>query len=754
MIKPAVIFGSSFNYIFILAVVGYLVLYPVAAQAQVLEEIIVTAQKREQNLQDVNIAITAFSGKQLKELGLYNTIDLGMHVPGLLVADSSNPATTIFTLRGSNQTDFADHQEAPVAIYQDGAYNSILAGTGFSFYDVERIEVLKGPQGTLFGRNATGGLIHVISARPTETSEGYGQLTVAEYGEFQIEGALSGPISDTILGRLSFQTIQNDGWLENQLLDGEDGAQTKNYNVRGQLLFQPNDDVELLLNLRASIDDGARTLGWHQQRAVFDEHGVVVRPTSADQYSAFCASIFVPNPPNPGSQFGNCFEADPDGDPRTSSFEDTHLDRDHYGITSTLNWDLGTKKFTAIVDYQSFDRNMNNDADGTPLQLFYFEQDTEVEQFSTEFRLAGEGDKLSWVAGLYYLSIENENFTRTDFSGIPIPGLGIINSWQQDTTSYAAFAQGDYELSPNWSMTVGFRWTEDEKKLNFDPRCFFGLDFTVEASCDFLPPFFLQSGHYSGKTEKGDWSGKIGLDWRPNDDWLWYFGITRGTKSGGLNSGAAGFFARDDVIFRPEVLTNYEGGFKASFFDGRTSLNASVYYYDYHDFQTFIRVGPSLTVFNVDADIVGAEIELVTNPAEGWEFLVGIALNDSEQHLTGIGKRPMQQQPDLTFNGLARYEWPALGGTMAIQGDFSYVGDRSLTADDTVAQHADSYTLANARISYTNGDGAWQIVAFVRNLTDETYKLKDDQLTGFLGSSLVSVNPPRVIGGSISYRWE
>ncbi len=755
MIKLVAVFGRSFNCFLVLAGVGSLLLHPLTAQAQVLEEIVVTAQKREQNIQDVSIAITAFSGEQLKELGLYNTRDLGLHVPGLLVADSSNPATTIFTLRGSNQTDFADHQEAPVAMYQDGVYNSIQAGIGFSFYDVERVEVLKGPQGTLFGRNATGGLIHIINAKPTETFEAYSQLTVAEYGESQIEGAVSGRLSDTVLGRFSFYTIENDGWIENQLVDGGDGAQAKNYNTRGQLLFRPNDDVELLINVRAGIDDGARTLGWHQQRAVI-QGGVVERPTSAVQYSAFCASIRVPNPPNPGSQFGNCYWADTDGDPRTTSagVENTQLDRAHYGFTSTLDWDLGTNKFTAIVDFQDFVRNMNNDGDGTPRRLFAFEQDTDVQQFSTEFRLAGELDKLTWVTGLYYLSIENENFTQSDFAVIPNPGLGTFNSWQQETTSYAAFAQGDYELSPNWTMTAGLRWTEDEKELNFDPRCFRGSNFTGEVSCSFLSPLVLQSGNFSGQTEKGDWSGKIGLDWQPNFDWLWYFGVTRGTKAGGMNSGSAGYYLRTDIKFQPEVLTNYEGGFKASIFDGRASLNASVYYYDYQNFQSFMRVGPSLTVFNVEARIQGAEIELVTNPVEGLEFLLGIALNDSEQTLAVFGKRPMQQQPDLTYNGLARYEWPALGGTLAIQGDLSYVGDRSLTATDTAAQHDESYLLTNARISYTNGDGTWQIVAFVRNLNDETYNLKDDSLAGFLGSSLVAVNPPRVIGASINYRWE
>ncbi len=245
-------YGKILNSPFIL--VCCLVLFPVAGISQVLEEIIVTAQKREQSLQDVGISVTAFSGEQLKELGLTSTQQLHEQVPGLMVTGFGGGATTVFTIRGSGQLDFGDQQESPVALYLDGVYNSYIAGAGFNFFDLERIEVLRGSQGTLFGRNATGGLVHLVTAKPGREYEGYGEFTAGEYEKIRFEGAAGGPLSDSLAGRLSI-AYENDDSYMTDLGPNDAGLDVNNFSSRAQLLFEPNEDLSVLVAVRYSTDD-------------------------------------------------------------------------------------------------------------------------------------------------------------------------------------------------------------------------------------------------------------------------------------------------------------------------------------------------------------------------------------------------------------------------------------------------------------------------------------------------------------------
>ncbi len=223
------------------------------AHAQVLEEVVVTAQKREQQLQDVGISVTAFSGDQMKELGFTDTTEISMHTPGLQTFNFGNNAASVFVVRGVGQLDFADHQEQASAVFVDGAYNSYLGGIGFALYDIERTEVLKGPQGTLFGRNATGGVIHVITAKPTREFEAYGEVQLGEYDEYRGEFAVSGPISNTLSARVAAVKHIADGFVDNSL--GQDGHDTDNTNGRLQLLWEPNEDFEVLIGGRFGTYD-------------------------------------------------------------------------------------------------------------------------------------------------------------------------------------------------------------------------------------------------------------------------------------------------------------------------------------------------------------------------------------------------------------------------------------------------------------------------------------------------------------------
>ena len=285
--------------------------------AQVLEEVVVTAQKREQNLQDVGIAITAFSGDQLSQLGLGDPEELDMHVPGLMVTDFGNSYTSVYTLRGSTQLDFADHHEPPVAVYMDGAYNSFLGAVGMSYYDVGSVEVLKGPQGTLFGRNATGGVVHMTSARPTREFEGFAEIGGGEFGLIQAEAAVSGPITEKVLsGRVSVLYKEHSGFMDDKFGPVQGNlVEQESRNFRGQLLFDISEDTSLLLQGRWNDENDSNTMTYHTRAATLD----FPQQTGADLFaftSGISGLLGIPNDPNfiipgVGQQDGLVRQADP-----------------------------------------------------------------------------------------------------------------------------------------------------------------------------------------------------------------------------------------------------------------------------------------------------------------------------------------------------------------------------------------------------------------------------------------------------------
>jgi iron complex outermembrane receptor protein len=238
-----------------------------------------------------------------------------------------------------------------------------------------------------------------------------------------------------------------------------------------------------------------------------------------------------------------------------------------------------------------------------------------------------EGESSRWVAGAYYLHIEGDNNSGIELAD----GLGFTtdNNYTNETNSYAFFLQGEWDFAPDWTVIGGFRWTEDEKDATFAPG---GCEFNVFGDPDcsqilmpllgFLPGVNdpVQVVGYDLSRSEGDWAGKSEIDWHPNEDWLVYAGVTRGNKAGGFNGGTVAIYTVDQTEFGGEVLVSYEGGFKSSLLDGKARLNATVFHYDYSDFQTFTQFGASLIVLNIDAKVTGAEIELVTNPADGCVF--------------------------------------------------------------------------------------------------------------------------------------
>ncbi|NIB38270.1 TonB-dependent receptor [Pseudomaricurvus alkylphenolicus] len=698
-----------------------------SVSSSVLEEIVVTAQKREQSLQDVGLSVSAFSGDQLKELGYSDTIDIAAQVPGLQL-QQFHPSITVFNIRGISQNDFGDQLEAPIAVFTDDAYVGAMGAIHGSLFDVERVEVLRGPQGTLFGRNATGGLIHFVTRKPTEELEGYGMVTLGEYSQIKTEGAISGELSDGLLGRFSFATNRGDGWQKNQI--GTDFKQSDSFSVRGQLQFDLSDDATLNLKL---------------QHSETDEIGNTYEVITAEATGVGGTAV-ITGGPNPITGYERPFN-----DPHNLAVNDLgYFQKEQSGITANLSWDLDKVSFHSVTDFLSLDKDYKEDADGSPIDFFAFFTEQKYDQFSQEFRLNGEGEQYRWVGGLYYLKMDTENRSFIDINFQD--GSGTIPSgvtYELESESYAVFGQVEYDLSDDWMLLGGLRWTEDERQID-------------SAFTDFLftsgePIVFSPNTTDLADQDWSNYSAKLEIDWRPNQDWLYYASVTKGHKAGNF---AQPVFATTFSLLPhdEEELVSYEIGFKGEMADGSLRLNGAIFYYDYKDYQAFSLQGLEQAIFNKDASLKGGEVEVTwLTPVEGLEILLGASFLDSEVEDVvlpdgTVKNREMPQAPELSANALVRYGWEALGGQMAVQLDANYNAEAYFSVFNGQEELEDAYTIANAHISYRTDNDQWRLTGFIKNLTDEEFRVYnlDVSALGFIQNAYA---PPRTAGVSVEYNF-
>ncbi len=774
-------------------------LLPIFANAAILEEVIVTAQKREQSLQDVGISVSAFTGDQIRALGYTNAQQVTALAAGVSTVQPNGEANYSLAIRGAASSDFTSNNESPVAIYVDDVYISQMSGTGFMLFDMERVEILRGPQGTLYGRNATGGLAHFITRKPTQEFEGYGQVTVGEYDQVKFEGAVGGGLTETLSGRFSLSTHNNSGYIENRLDPSNDLNNANDYAGRAQLLFEPSDDLSVLINGRYSLQE-IRT-GFFEI-----DSALTVGQRTSGQAIPFLGGY-----------------VDTDNDVYAGDFSRLgQNDNETWGITGTVNWKWGNIDVTSITDFSSVERDYIEDSDGSPATTFNFFLTTDSEQFSQELRLAGETDKMKWTTGFYYLDIgiKDSNGAETTFYGdvfacvfgaiagcdpgtLTFPGAfpapqgngeappfgfdpltgaplfntadpvaneavgafrGLNNPYTIDTTSWSLFGQVEYALNDQWSVTGGFRWIEEDKDYDWSSNWveFRGGDVFRGAG---NPNTIATLQAFTTSSSDSIWSAKAQVDYRPNDDLLLYASWNRGVEASGFNAPLIGVSGNqaDIIPYQPEKLDAFEVGFKATLFDGKARLNASGYYYDYDDFQAFNLVVFDALTSNLPAEMSGFEVELQAAPLDGLDFLFGIAYNDAEIKLGGgVTSRPVQS-PKWNISGLIRYEWPMMNGNMAIQFDGDYrsrVGFNLSNNDNTGSMGG--FSIFNTRLSYTTQDEKWGVAVFVNNLFDREYRVQQFDISGdpflgdpaaFLGLIEDYYGRPRWIGGSVSYNF-
>jgi iron complex outermembrane receptor protein len=719
----------------------------------VLDDITITAQKAEQKAQDVGIAITTFSNQDLKELGILLPTDISNQLPNVQVVKSALP---VFSIRGVGLSEFSPNLDAPVAIHIDEVYLSKAFQATSSLFDMEKVEVLRGPQGTLFGRNTTGGSVNYTTRKPTAEFESGFSFEYSRFERKKTEAYISGPISDNLLGRLSgFVRQSSDGPTYNEF-DGKDLGELDELALRGQLLWFPNDNTEVLLSLHGGEDNSERLT--YDVRGTYDAS---VYPGILQSCPAYFTKQFTANSSGcllPSGKAGT------DDDPFTTSTNRANqLDNENFGASLHFITDLPWATLTSITAYEFYERDLNEDFDGSTDTAFEIDWFSELHEYTQEFRLSSlNNTKNSWLVGLFY---EHDDFdvinllSTGDHALAAFNGLTLATSYKQTSDSFALFGHNEYLFTEQWSIITGLRYTWE--RTHFD-----GLTQAQSATAptigeeNKLSSPFLTLAQRDAVHQIQNLSFKLGLNFQPNDNQLYYGSISSGFKTGGFNGG----FAFSDVEFseyKPEEILAYELGSKLTLLDQHLQINTSLFYYQLSNPQlnADAPTPPNFITTNADSSThIGAEIEAWWRPLQGLDVKFSLGWLDAEYgefFVFGVNQKgnKVVNSPEWTFNGLIRYEYPLDNSLKIItMTDFSYRSDRYLSSNNVHTSYEPGYWLVNARIALASNDNKLELGIWARNLTHQDYRNYMNDVNG-LGIVADLWNEPYTYGMDISYKF-
>ena len=731
-----------------------------AGWAQVLEEVVVTAQKREQNLQDVGISISALSGSDLQSYGLTRATELSTKVPNLGLYMPYGPGSSgNVILRGIGLNDFGEGHEAPVTLYVDEFYLVSVPAVDFSMFDIERAEVLRGPQGTLFGRNATGGLVHFITAKPTFERQGFISLGGGRFDEIKAEGGIGGAITDKVAGRVSFISHHSKGYISNLDPDLGNGGQAGTDGGRVQLLFEPGNDWRISIKGEYT-DTSTRHMYYGMVPMIVEPvSGVGIEDPDGTDFAGY-------NPKNFGIASSN----------ESFTSESQSLDQDGWSLLARIEKDLGNITLTSLTGYIDLDRELVEDCDASPNRLCFADFPYESDWVTTELRAAKTEGDFTWTVGAYYMYQDAENQPDATFN-IPVsgaaaidPATGLYNGfffpialagdWIQSTESYSAFGQFEYNVD-RWTLIGGLRVGRDKKnfheKDNATLRSCPG--FPIPSNC-FLPPDGPGIANpYRDSYKETLLSWRVGANFEVNDNVLLFASISSSSKAGGFNNGFySAQIGTDPSLIPYESETNvaYEIGEKASFMDGRLRINGSLFYYDYNDFQVWNFLSFGGLVENTDASSYGAELEVDMAVSDNVRLRGGVGLLETNiEDVVGpsptyVADRDMAMSPTVSANGAINVRVPLQGNyNLDLQWDWSYLGDRnSANFAEPAAALPDEFKHNVLVVLGINEN--WELRGYVRNISDKRTLYR--QATFYpLGYAQKVFAPPRVYGATLSY---
>ena len=747
------------------------------------EEIVVTAQRREQKLQDVGIAVSSFSSQDIKNFGMLRPEDIAGQTPGLDVKNSLGSMNPVFTIRGIGLNDYNINNNPSVGVYVDEIYMASAAYLSFQVFDLERIEVLKGPQGTLYGRNTTGGAINFLSAKPTKGFEAYLNLGYSRWNTLKMDGAVSGSVGANLTGRLAFQVTGSDGYYKNNgttVTTGMLGTRASALDSRGFSLGMPAAGDVIPVNPLVPPDDDfleqdlysfRGTLVWQSKDRV--------EITSSVHYTEDASDMFVRSMGSDSVDLNGFSPADNDPFTVDANFGagGSTVDIEGIGGFVKVDIDFDFGNLISVTGYEAIERTLPFE-ESSPYRILDQLFVDDLYEWSQEVRLQIEQtDKYFWLVGAY-LGKEKIK-SRKDINSLDsILRTTIATEFVQEGTNHAVFSHSEWQLSEATRLTVGLRYSHDSKRYSggsFIPVAPYG-PYGVD-----LAPAVLGVPLYSEDSfEEDDVSGKIGIDWKPSDDLLFYLTWSKGYKSGGYDGSTITSVASFEPFFGESVYA-WEAGLK-SVTSGRVERwNLSYFSYDYQDMQAEAqRSIPVQGAFesiraNVGEGAVwGLESDIWLKPASGLNVRFGISYVNSkisDWHVDGLESfdpevvaeatadikahigNAIPDAPQLTVNGLVSYTWritPLLSSKIVV--DFNYTDEVYKNIDNDEHLKADSYWLLNARVTIAPEHARWEVSLWGKNLNDELYFR--ERFDNF-GSSWIYETPgaPLSFGVTVGYRW-
>ena len=678
-----------------------------------LEEVMVTAQKRDQSLQDVPIAITAITDQDIQRLNASEIKDLQYATPNMVIG-SGNSAQSQYGIRGIADVSRNPGYDQRIGVYVDGVWVGRSAASNQSVLDVQTVEVLRGPQGTLFGKNTVSGAINIITRKPTEEYGGYAQADFGNYGYWRVKGAVNVPFTENFYGKISAGVTQRDGFVKDTLIPGKEYDDKDELAVRGQLLWNISDATSAEL----TYDD-------------YRNHFVGL-------VSERLNDTLAPEPYEVALDATQKFKVENDG------------------IALTVNHDFANDfQLASITAYRTeFWSGTDIDEDYTPLPIAtsdLIQEDSDY--FSQEFRLISPSyDKFDYVIGLYYLdqNIDGQGNARV-FAQALVPSappvyVGVAYDAVVDGRQLAAYAHGNYRFSDSWTLTGGIRYTDEKKDLDYSIADTSGL---------------FTNGTAKDNRSSSDWSPKVSLNWFANANAMLYASWSRAFKSGGWNTDFVNNMAA--LPFDDENVDAYELGLKSTFAEDRVQLNAALFHSNNDDFQvqSFAQLpngGTSLTVTNAGkVSSQGLELDvqwLATDWLRLWAtYGYTDASFDSFKDCAAGGVDCTDNRPAMApknnYGIGADMQFPLWGGVLFIQGDFVYRDDFYTNPNNLPVNLTESYHLFNGRLGWTSGSGAWTVYAWGQNLSDETAQIWNSR--SFLGIARATYTNPRTYG--LALRW-
>jgi iron complex outermembrane receptor protein len=735
------------------------------------EAVIVTARRRAEAAQDVPIALSVLSAATLEKTGTYNLAQVVQLAPSLYLG-SFNPRNTTVNIRGlGNNLGVAnDGLEAGVGLYIDQVYFSRPAASTFDLSDVDRVEVLRGPQGTLFGKNTTAGAINVTTWLPTFQPEGRLELSYGEYGFLQGKASIAGPISDTLAFRLSASSTRRDGLVEN-VRTGRDFNDLNNTAVRGQLLFKPSEK----LSIRLVAD-------WNRQETdccvlVYAGLAPTLKP-AALRYPALSAGLGYAPPSL------DAF------DRLTDINDEAHANQTLGGVSAVVDYDLGFATLTSVTAWRYWNWDPANDADFSRLSILDKSINADQQdQYSQEFRLASNRDgAVSWIVGGYAFrqAIDAQGLSQYGAQSAywllgPAQPAALLDGYQarfgasSSTNSYAAFGQLTWKVTDRLSITPGLRYTYEEKDAAFVQVVSGGLA-SPTPSQQALKFAIARPQAYKAHDSDGKLSGQINVAWQHTPDLLVYANYARGYKSGGLNlSGlpidAAGNPVLARAVISPEKTDAWEAGFKSQLFDRRLIFNAAAFWSETTDYQANVvdTAGGALRQFLDNIPKVrsrGLELDTRLAPVGGFSAYASAAFTDAEYVTYANGPCPLELIGTVTracdlsgrpLPGVSKYvvsagaEYRRAAHVLGLDGeayagaDWNWRTGFYSNASDSAYSRIPSYGLLNLRAGF-RADDRWEAFAWVKNAGDEKYFQYISGLVGNTGALMGNPGDPRTVG--------